>query len=226
MNNILFIIDCDNFSYNNFNNAVKKIKNEFTNIKHNIDVVFFGNFTNKLKNKWDKTTKNSEINNKNFYEIPILKKKNITDHFIIVEITEILFTNTYDIFIFASDDVDFIPLYGKLKKYNKKIWQVSQNRELNSLTDDFIDKKINIFLEDLEDSYCESELIELIKESILNNTKVNGVCYLGDVKYWLDINKNFNLEKTKFKKFSKLINALKIFEINKIGTEMTIKIKD
>lgn len=226
MNNILFIIDCDNFSYNNFNNAVKKIKNEFTNIKHNIDVVFFGNFTNKLKNKWDKTTKNSEINNKNFYEIPILKKKNITDHFIIVEITEILFTSTYDIFIFASDDVDFIPLYGKLKKYNKKIWQVSQNRELNSLTDDFIDKKINIFLEDLEDSYCESELIELIKESILNNTKVNGVCYLGDVKYWLDINKNFNLEKTKFKKFSRLINALKIFEINKIGTEMTIKIKD
>ncbi len=226
MNNILFIIDCDNFSYNNFNNAVKKIKNEFTNIKHNIDVVFFGNFTNKLKNKWDKTTKNSEINNKNFYEIPILKKKNITDHFIIVEISEILFTSTYDIFIFASDDVDFIPLYGKLKKYNKKIWQVSQNRELNSLTDDFIDKKINIFLEDLEDSYCESELIELIKESILNNTKVNGVCYLGDVKYWLDINKNFNLEKTKFKKFSRLINALKIFEINKIGTEMTIKIKD
>ncbi len=226
MNNILFIIDCDNFSYNNFNNAVKKIKNEFTNIKHNIDVVFFGNFTNKLKNKWDKTTKNSEINNKNFYEIPILKKKNITDHFIIVEITEILFTSTYDIFIFASDDVDFIPLYGKLKKYNKKIWQVSQNRELNSLTDDFIDKKINIFLEDLEDSYCESELIELIKESILNNTKVDGVCYLGDVKYWLDINKNFNLEKTKFKKFSRLINALKIFEINKIGTEMTIKIKD
>jgi len=226
MNNILFIIDCDNFSYNNFNNAVKKIKNEFTNIKHNIDVVFFGNFTNKLKNKWDKTTKNSEINNKNFYEIPILKKKNITDHFIIVEISEILFTSTYDIFIFASDDVDFIPLYGKLKKYNKKIWQVSQNRELNSLTDDFIDKKINIFLEDLEDSYCESELIELIKESILNNTKVNGVCYLGDVKYWLDINKNFNLEKTKFKKFSRLINALKIFEINIIGTEMTIKIKD
>jgi len=226
MNNILFIIDCDNFSYNNFNNAVKKIKNEFTNIKHNIDVVFFGNFTNKLKNKWDKTTKNSEINNKNFYEIPILKKKNITDHFIIVEITEILFTSTYDIFIFASDDVDFIPLYGKLKKYNKKIWQVSQNRELNSLTDDFIDKKINIFLEDLEDSYCESELIELIKESILNNTKFDGVCYLGDVKYWLDVNKNFNLEKTKFKKFSRLINALKIFEINKIGTEMTIKIKD
>jgi hypothetical protein len=226
MNNILFIIDCDNFSYNNFNNAVKKIKNEFHNIPHNIDVVFFGNFTNKLKNRWNKTTTNSEINNKTFYEIPILKKKNITDHFIIVEISEILFTSTYDIFIFASDDVDFIPLYGKLKKYNKKIWQISQNRELNSLTDDFIDKKINIFLEDLENSYCESELIELIKESISNNTKFDGVCYLGDVKYWLDINKNFSLEKTKFKKFSRLINALKIFEINKIGTEMTIKIKD
>lgn len=226
MNNILFIIDCDNFSYNNFNNSVKKIKNEFHNIPHNIDVVFFGNFTNKLKNRWNKTTTNSEINKKTFYEIPILKKKNITDHFIIVEISEILFTSTYDIFIFASDDVDFIPLYKKLKKYNKKIWQVSQNRELNSLTDAFIDKKINIFLEDLENSYCESELIELIKESISNNTKIDGVCYLGDVKYWLDINKNFSLEKTKFKKFSRLINALKIFEINKIGTEMTIKIKD
>lgn len=220
MNNILFIIDCDNFSYNNYNNAIKKISNEveFVSFK----VVLFGNLNSKLKHKWIKVVNDSKLKDIVFANIPILKKKNITDHFIIVETMEMLFNENHDIFVFASDDVDFIPLYQKIKKYNKQIWQVSQNRELNSLTDGFLDKKINIFLNPNEDFYSDEELILLINESISENIKENGVCYLGDVKYWLDNKKDFNLERTKFKKFSRLVKSLKVYIVNIDEIEATL----
>lgn len=221
MNKILFIIDCDNFSYNNYNNAIKKINNEIE--KAEFKVALFGDLNKKLKNKWLRSVQESKIENIIFYEIPILKKKNITDHFIIVETMELLFNESHDIFIFASDDVDFIPLYQKIKKYNKKIWQISQNRELSSLTDDYIDNKINLFLEDVDNIYTNEELVSLVDESIRNNIKENGLCYLGDIKYWLDKNRNFNLERTKFKKFSRLIKSLNNYEINQIESEITIK---
>ena len=221
MNKILFVIDCDNFSYNNYNNAIKKINNEIKNA--DFKVTLFGDLNNKLKNKWVRSLQESKIDNIIFYEIPILKKKNITDHFIIVETMELLFNESHDIFIFASDDVDFIPLYQKIKKYNKKIWQISQNRELSSLTDDYIDNKINLFIEDIENIYTNEELILLVDESISKNIKENGLCYLGDIKYWLDKNKNFNLERTKFKKFSRLIKSLNNYELNQINSEITIK---
>lgn len=221
MNKILFVIDCDNFSYNNYNNAIKKINNEIKNA--DFKVTLFGDLNNKLKNKWLRSLQESKIDNIIFYEIPILKKKNITDHFIIVETMELLFNESHDIFIFASDDVDFIPLYQKIKKYNKKIWQISQNRELSSLTDDYIDNKINLFIEDIENIYTNEELILLVDESISKNIKENGLCYLGDIKYWLDKNKNFNLERTKFKKFSRLIKSLNNYELNQINSEITIK---
>lgn len=221
MNKILFIIDCDNFSYNNYNNAIKKINNEIENAE--FKVALFGDLNKKLKNKWLRSVQESKIENIIFYEIPILKKKNITDHFIIVETMELLFNESHDIFIFASDDVDFIPLYQKIKKYNKKIWQISQNRELSSLTDDYIDNKINLFLDDIDNIYTNEELVLLVDESISNNLKENGLCYLGDIKYWLDKNRNFNLERTKFKKFSRLIKSLNNYEINQIESEITIK---
>lgn len=223
MNKILFVIDCENFSYNNYNNAIKKINKE---IPHNsINVILFGNFTKKLKEKWLKVSKDKKNITIKFKEIPILNKKNITDHYIITDTMEILFKDDHIFFIFASDDVDFIPLYQKIKKYNRQVWQISQNREKNSLTDEYIDKKINLFLDCIDDNYSSEYLISIIGEGILANTRIDGTCFLGDLKYWLDKHKSFNLEKTKFKKFSRLINSLEIYDLQTDSSEILIKIK-
>lgn len=223
MNKILFIIDCDNFSYNNYNNSIKKINKE---IPHNIiNVILFGNFTKKLKEKWLNVSKDKKNITIDFKEIPILNKKNITDHYIITDTMEFLFQENHIFFIFASDDVDFIPLYQKIKKYNRQVWQISQNREEKSLTDEYIDKKINLLSSCTEENYSNEYLINIINEGILENKKIDGSCFLGDLKHWLDKNKSFNLEKTKFKKFSRLINSLEIYKLEFNDSEVLINIK-
>ena len=223
MNKILFIIDCDNFSYNNYNNAIKKINKEIPlNI---IKTVLFGNFTEKLKQKWLKIINKENNINFDLVEVPILNKKNITDHVIITYTMEALFMDEHLFFIFASDDVDFIPLYQKIKKYNKNVWQVSQNREEFTLTDSYIDRKINLFRDCFENNYLDDHLIKIINEGIRINTNEDGKCFLGNLKYWLDTKKSFNIERTKFKKFSRLIKSLEIYNLEVNKSEITIKIK-
>lgn len=139
--NIIVYIDGDNFSFKNYENLINVIKLE--NKKEEIYIIpkIFGDFCNTSLKNWDKVC--SKIGGRIFH-IPKIKNKNVTDHFIIVEAMNDLLTTDNEIFILASDDVDFIPLYQAIRSRKKQIWQISQNIEESIITAPFINKKISL----------------------------------------------------------------------------------
>lgn len=218
--NILLYIDGDNFSFNNYERLIKHIKNETPNA--NIMTKIFAEFTPNLINKWNKVSnKYGAI----IHDIPKIKNKNVTDHFIIVAGMEDLYELPYDVFALASDDVDFISLFLAIKKKNKLIWQISQNNEKTKNMEDLIDKRIPILeLDTGEIQYSESEIIEMVNKAFVS-IAIDGVAKLGDIKIWLDKNiDDFSMDKTKFRKFSKLINSLNSFNLTTEESEVYISI--
>lgn len=205
--NLTLFIDADNISYYNYNKIIDRIKTQIDNPKTTTKV--FGNFSNRSLNRWKKLTKDPSID---FINIPIIKKKNITDHVIIVEAMKALYTTEIDIFILASDDVDFLPLYKELRNSKKNIWQVSQNIEQTKYLDDYVDIRIDLS-KTLEDKLSDEILNEMIDRAFKEKS-IDGCALMGDVKFWLDINEQeFSMDKTPFKKFSKLVSYLDKYEI-------------
>lgn len=89
--NITLFVDADNISYLNFNRIIEKIKEQHQHC--NISTQIFGNFSPKLLNRWKKFT--HESTTVEFINIPIMKKKNITDHVIIVNAMKCLYTTEW-----------------------------------------------------------------------------------------------------------------------------------
>lgn len=219
--NITLFIDADNISYLNFNRIIEKIKEQHQHC--NISTKIFGNFSPKLLNRWRKFT--HESTTVEFINIPIMKKKNITDHVIIVNAMKCLYTTDMDIFALASDDVDFFPLYEVLRTNKKIIWQISQNLEGTKYLDPYVDLRIDVsnYTQEETSLLSDDKLNELIDLAFVAKQS-NGVALLGDVKYWLDTNiEGFSMNCTKFKKFSKLIIYLNQYEV--INDESEFKIK-
>ena len=219
--NITLFVDADNISYLNFNRIIEKIKEQHQHC--NISTQIFGNFSPKLLNRWKKFTHESIT--VEFINIPIMKKKNITDHVIIVNAMKCLYTTDMDIFALASDDVDFFPLYEVLRENKKIIWQISQNLEGTKYLDPYVDLRIDVsnYTQEETSLLSDDKLNELIDLAFIAKQS-NGVALLGDVKYWLDTNiEGFSMSCTKFKKFSKLIIYLNQYEV--INDESEFKIK-
>lgn len=219
--NITLFVDADNISYLNFNRIIEKIKEQHQHC--NISTQIFGNFSPKLLNRWKKFT--HESTTVEFINIPIMKKKNITDHVIIVNAMKCLYTTDMDIFALASDDVDFFPLYEVLRENKKIIWQISQNLECTKYLDPYVDLRIDVsnYTQEETSLLSDDKLNELIDLAFVAKQS-NGVALLGDVKYWLDNNiEGFSMTCTKFKKFSKLIIYLNQYEV--INDESEFKIK-
>lgn len=222
--NITLFVDADNISYLNFKRIIDKIK-EKQNEHCLINTKIFGNFSPKLLNRWKKFT--NESTTVEFINIPIMKKKNITDHVIIVSAMKSLYTTNMDIFVLASDDVDFFPLYEVLRENNKTIWQVSQNIEGTKYLDPYVDLRIDVSNSSQEETHAISDdkLNVLIDQAFIAK-EINGVALLGDVKYWLDTNiDGFSMTSTKFKKFSKLVLYLDKYEMFNDESEFKIKKK-
>lgn len=222
--NITLFVDADNISYLNFTRIVDKIK-EKQNNQCNIHTKIFGNFSPKLLNRWKKFTQDSTT--VEFINIPIMKKKNITDHVIIVHAMKCLYTTEMDVFAMASDDVDFFPLYEILRENKKTIWQISQNIEGTKYLDSYVDLRIDVsnYSQDETTILSDEKLNELIEQAF-NEKEINGVALLGDVKYWLDTNiDGFSMSATKFKKFSKLIIHLNKYDMFNDESEFKIKRK-
>lgn len=222
--NITLFVDADNISYLNFTRIVDKIKEE-QNSPCNIHTKIFGNFSPKLLNRWKKFTQESTT--VEFINIPIMKKKNITDHVIIVHAMKCLYTTEMDIFAMASDDVDFFPLYEVLRENKKIIWQISQNIEGTKYLDSYVDLRIDVsnYSQDETTLLSDEKLNELI-DMAFDAKAIDGIALLGDVKYWLDTNiDGFSMTATKFKKFSKLIIYLDKYDMFNDESEFKIKRK-
>lgn len=221
--NITLFVDADNISYLNFKRIIDKIKEQYQDC--NINTKIFGNFSTKLLNRWKKFT--HESTTVEFINIPIMKKKNITDHVIIVSAMKCLYTTDMDIFTLASDDVDFFPLYEVLRENKKIIWQVSQNLEGTKYLDPYVDLRIDVsnYSQEETDLLSDKKLNELIDLAFIAK-EYNGVALLGDVKYWLDTNiDGFSMTATKFKKFSKLIIYLNQYDVFNDESEFKMKRK-
>lgn len=139
--NIIVYIDGDNFSFKNYENLINVVKLENKDEEVYIIPKIFGDFCSTSLKNWDKAC--SKLGGRIFH-IPKIKNKNVTDHFIIVEAMNDLLTTDNEIFILASDDVDFIPLYQAIRARKKQIWQISQNIEESIITAPFINKKISL----------------------------------------------------------------------------------
>lgn len=139
--NIIVYIDGDNFSFKNYENLISVVKLENKDDDVYIIPKIFGDFCNTSLKNWDKAC--SKLGGRIFH-IPKIKNKNVTDHFIIVEAMNDLLTTDNEIFVLASDDVDFIPLYQAIRNRKKQIWQISQNIEESTITAPFINKKISL----------------------------------------------------------------------------------
>lgn len=223
--NITLFVDADNISYLNFKRIIDKIKEE-QNEDCNINTKIFGSFSTKLLNRWKKFT--HECNTVEFINIPIMKKKNITDHVIIVSAMKCLYTTDMDIFALASDDVDFFPLYEVLRENKKIIWQISQNIEGTKYLDSYVDLRIDVsnYSQEETDLLTDDKLNELIEQAFTAK-EINGVALLGDVKYWMDTNiDGFSMSSTRFNKFSKLIKHLNQYEMFNDESEFKIKKKE
>ena len=220
--NITLFVDADNISYLNFKRIIDKIKEEQIE-DCNINTKIFGNFSTKLLNRWKKFT--HESNTVEFINIPIMKKKNITDHVIIVSAMKCLYTSNMDIFALASDDVDFFPLYEVLRENKKIIWQISQNLEGTKYLDPYVDLRIDVsnYAQEETSLLTDDKLNELIEQAFTAK-EINGIALFGDVKYWLDTNiDGFSMTLTRFKKFSKLITYLNQYEMFNDESEFKIK---
>jgi len=223
--NITLFIDADNISYYNYKKIIDFINNENTNACMTIKI--FGNFSTKLLNRWKRFVSASYNKNVTFINVPIIKKKNITDHVIIIEAMKGLYKTEIDIFALASDDVDFIPLYEIFRQESKIIWQISQNIDQTKIFDEFVDIRIDLSVQDnLDFNYLSNdELISFIDKAI-EIKSINGYALLGDVKYWIDSNIDvFSMEKTRYRKFSNLVIALGKYELINEDSEFKIKIK-
>lgn len=222
--NITLFVDADNISYINFKRIIEKIKN-----LHNdpciINTKIFGNFSTKLLQRWKKYT--TDATTVEFINIPIMKKKNITDHVIIVHAMKSLYTTQMDIFALASDDVDFFPLYETIRDNNKIIWQISQNIEGTKYLDSYVDLRLDVSNSTLDETtlISDDKLNELIDKGF-KAKEINGIALIGDVKYWMDTNiDEFSMTATKFKKFSKLVVHLGKYEIFFDESEFKMKVK-
>lgn len=213
--NIIVYIDGDNFSFKNYENLISVVKSENKDNDVYIIPKIFGDFCSTSLKNWDKAC--SKLGGRIFH-IPKIKNKNVTDHFIIVEAMNDLLTTDNEIFILASDDVDFIPLYQAIRNRKKQVWQISQNIEESIITAPFINKKISLankvkLLEDTKDldilinnPIVEKETIfpvtkfKLDSEPYTDNELVDIVDYalikmngdnninLGDLKFWIENN--------------------------------------
>lgn len=213
--NIIVYIDGDNFSFKNYENLISVVKSENKDNDVYIIPKIFGDFCSASLKNWDKAC--SKLGGRIFH-IPKIKNKNVTDHFIIVEAMNDLLTTDNEIFILASDDVDFIPLYQAIRNRKKQVWQISQNIEESIITAPFINKKISLankvkLLEDTKDldilinnPIVEKETIfpvtkfKLDSEPYTDNELVDIVDYalikmngdnninLGDLKFWIENN--------------------------------------
>lgn len=218
---ITLFVDADNISYYNYGKIIELINKE--NDKAQITVKIFGNFSTKSLNRWKRFVKDSSIS---FIDIPIVKKKNITDHVIIVEAMKDLYTSKMDVFALASDDVDFFPLYTAIRQAGKKIWQISQNIESTRYLDEFVDIRIDVSKVNENITLIEDKELREMINNAFNEKKINDIALLGDVKYWLDTNiEGFSMDKTPFKKFSKLIVYLDDYIIIQEESEFKMKKK-
>lgn len=222
--NITLFIDADNISYINFKRIIERIK-DLHSENCIINTKIFGNFSPKLLQRWKKYT--TDATTLEFINIPIMKKKNITDHVIIVHAMKCLYTTEMDIFALASDDVDFFPLYETFRENNKIIWQISQNIEGTKYLDSYVDLRLDVSNSTLDETtlICDDKLNELVDKGFMAK-ETNGIALIGDVKYWMDTNiEEFSMNATKFKKFSKLITYLDRYEIFFDESEFKMRIK-
>lgn len=218
---ITLFVDADNISYYNYGKIIELINKE--NDTPIINVKIFGNFSTKSLNRWKRFVKDSSIS---FIDIPIIKKKNITDHVMIVEAMKDLYTSKMDVFALASDDVDFFPLYTAIRQEGKKIWQISQNVDSTRYLDDFVDLRIDVSKVNEDIELIPDEDLSKMIDTAFNSKKIDDVALLGDVKYWLDTNvEGFSMDKTPFKKFSKLIVYLDEYIIIQEESEFKMKKK-
>lgn len=221
--NITLFIDADNISYYNYKRIIDNIN--FNNPNPQLTVHIFGSFSPKLLNRWKRIVNNPSVT---FIDIPLMKKKNITDHVIIVHAMKALYTTNLDVFALASDDVDFIPLYEAMRENKKIIWQISQNLEDTKYLENLVDLRIDVsnYQNDESNLYTDEELIEMIDKAF-SIKEINGMAALGDVKYWMDTQiDDFSMEKTKFRKFSKLIHSLEKYEIVIVDSDFKMILKE
>jgi uncharacterized protein (TIGR00288 family) len=223
------LIDADNISASYIKNILQELaKFGYASIRK-----IYGDWSNEaLNQKWKDTFLPYALIP--VHQIAYTKKKNATDIGMVIDAMDMLYSDNVDGFAIVTSDSDFTALALRIRMSSKEVIGFGEEKTPNSLVnacDQFI------YVENLtsnefttatqwnyDDLIADTELIDLLKTSVIKKSNETGYADLSSVgQYLVEVQPNFDPRNFGFATLSKLLKTTRLFEENRSGTSLSVK---
>ncbi|MDD5359660.1 MAG: NYN domain-containing protein [Sulfurovaceae bacterium] len=237
--NIALLIDCDNVSYHAISGVLNELaKYGVINIRR-----AYGNWKSSNMQGWESQLHPYAI--APIQQFSYTSGKNATDIAMVIDAMDLLYTKSIDAFAFMTSDSDFTPMVMRILANGLKVYGFGEQKTPESFVNacsQFIYTE-NLELSDEEAEKVEdvesklkrlknklrgdSGLVKNLRTAIEQTAEDDGWSHLGKIGQYISNNTSLSPVNYGLKKWSDLIRAIELFEIDmrKNNSEMYIKDK-
>jgi len=232
---IALLIDCDNVSHNSIEGVLEELaKYGMVNVRH-----AHGDWNNPSLSGWIDRLHPFAI--RPMQQFAYTKGKNATDSAMIIDAMDLLYSGNVDAFALMTSDSDFTPLVLRLLESGLPVYGFGEKKTPKPFVDacsPFIytenlvsdekgktDNAQQPIKKTKSNLRQDTALVKLLRTAVEQTSEDDGWALMSKVAHYISNNSSFSSINYGYKKFSDLIRATELFdvEMRKDGSAMYIK---
>lgn len=234
---IALLIDCDNVSHTSIEGVLEELaKHGTVNVRH-----AHGDWNNPSLSGWIAKLHPHAI--RPMQQFAYTKGKNATDSAMIIDAMDLLYSNNVDAFALMTSDSDFTPLVMRILESGFPVFGFGAKKTPQAFvdacspfiyTENLVSEKETKADSDAQEPARKSKsqlrqdaaLVKLLRTAVEQTSEDDGFAHMSRVASYVSNNSSFSSINYGYKKFSDLVRATDLFEVDMRSGGRVMYIKD